>query len=80
MSIPVTIPPDLWEPQAGEEAYLVGWLAQEGDAVEKGAVIAEIMVDKVTMEVEAPAAGRLAIRVPVDAPVAPGAVLAEIHP
>ena len=78
--IPVIIPADLWEPEPGEEAYLVGWLAQEGDRVEAGAVIAEIMVDKVTMEVEAPAAGRLVIRVPVDTPVAPGAVLAELHP
>lgn len=80
MPIPVVIPEGLWEPQAGEEAYLVGWLAQEGDAVEEGVVIAEIMVDKVTLEIEAPAAGRLVIRVPVDASVTPGTVLAEIHP
>ena len=79
-AIPVVIPEALWEPEAGEEAVLVGWLFEEGATVRRGDRIAEIMVDKVTLDVEAPAAGRLAIHTPVDAEVRPGAVIATIYP
>ena len=79
-AVPVVIPEALWEPEAGEEAVLVGWLADEGAAVRQGERLAEIMVDKVTLDVEAPASGRLAIHTPVDAEVRPGAVIATIHP
>ncbi|MDX1548080.1 MAG: lipoyl domain-containing protein [Rhodothermales bacterium] len=79
-AVPVVIPETLWEPQHGEEAVLVGWLAADGAAVQAGERVAEIMVDKVTLDVEAPASGRLAIRVPVDAEVQPGDVIAHIQP
>jgi pyruvate dehydrogenase E2 component (dihydrolipoamide acetyltransferase) len=42
---------------AQEEGTIVRWLKHEGDAVEKGDVIAEIETDKTTMELEAEAAG-----------------------
>lgn len=41
------------------EAELVSWLKEEGDAVEKGEVIAEIESDKATLELEAQASGTL---------------------
>lgn len=78
--IRVVIPDDLWEPHEGEEAVLIDWLAHDGALVEAGAVIAEIMVEKVTMDIEAPASGRLAIVVPVDTPVHLGDVIATIYP
>ena len=78
--VPVAVPEDLWEPHGDEEAVLVGWLRQDGEAVAEGAVIAEIMVDKVTIDVAAPAAGRLAIVKPVDARVQLGDVIAKIYP
>jgi pyruvate dehydrogenase E2 component (dihydrolipoamide acetyltransferase) len=41
------------------EAVLVRWLVDEGAPVEKGQPLYELETDKVTNEVEAPAAGRL---------------------
>jgi pyruvate dehydrogenase E2 component (dihydrolipoamide acetyltransferase) len=43
------------------EGELTSWLVQDGDEVEEGDPIAEIMTDKVDMEVEAPASGRVGI-------------------
>lgn len=42
-----------------ESGEIVGWLAQEGDQVEVGQAILEIMTDKVVAEVESPASGVL---------------------
>ena len=78
--VPVVIPENLWEPLGDDEAVLVGWQAQDGASVEAGAVIAEIMVEKVTIDIEAPASGRLAIITPVDTPVHLGDVIAKIYP
>ncbi len=78
--VPVVIPENLWEPHGDEEAVLVGWQAQDGALVEAGAVIAEIMVEKVTIDIEAPVSGRLVIVMPVDTPVHLGDVIAKIYP
>lgn len=42
-----------------QEGTLVAWLKNEGDAVEKGDIIAEIETDKATVEVEAFVAGTM---------------------
>jgi pyruvate dehydrogenase E2 component (dihydrolipoamide acetyltransferase) len=44
---------------AQETGTIVQWLVEEGERVEKGQPILEIMTDKVNMEVEAPASGLL---------------------
>ena len=41
------------------EGTVLQWLHQEGDVIEKGEPILEVMTDKVNMEVEAPFTGRL---------------------
>lgn len=49
-------------PKAGsemEEGQIVKWLKKEGDKVEAGEIILEIMTDKVNMEIEAEASGTL---------------------
>ncbi len=49
-------------PQLGPnmyEATIVTWLKAVGDTVSTGEVIAEVMTDKVNIDVEAPAAGVL---------------------
>jgi len=47
--------------EMAQESGVVGrWLVQEGAAVAKGDVILEVETDKVTMDVEATADGRLA--------------------
>lgn len=77
---PVRIPPTLWDSDGTEEAFLTEWYATDGATVEAGAPLAEVMVDKVTMEVEAPASGRLEIRVPAESPIGLGTLVALIHP
>jgi pyruvate dehydrogenase E2 component (dihydrolipoamide acetyltransferase) len=49
-------------PKAGmamEEGTVVKWLKKEGDKVETGEPLLEILTDKVNMEIEAPASGVL---------------------
>lgn len=49
-------------PKAGsemEEGQIVKWLKKEGDKVEAGEIILEIMTDKVNMEIEAEGSGTL---------------------
>jgi pyruvate dehydrogenase E2 component (dihydrolipoamide acetyltransferase) len=62
---------------AMEEGTLIRWLKQEGELVNEGEPIAEIATDKATIEIEAPASGRLrGIRVqegatvPINTPLA----------
>ncbi len=40
-----------------DEGVFVGWLKAAGDTVAAGEAVAEVMTDKVNMEVTAPAAG-----------------------
>lgn len=40
-----------------EEATLVDWLVKEGDQVSEGQALANVETDKVTNELESPAAG-----------------------
>jgi pyruvate dehydrogenase E2 component (dihydrolipoamide acetyltransferase) len=44
---------------AQEEATIVRWFKQEGDSVEQGEPLLEVMTDKVSMDVEAPTSGVL---------------------
>jgi pyruvate/2-oxoglutarate dehydrogenase complex dihydrolipoamide acyltransferase (E2) component len=73
----VTVPLDLWDEDA-ETGSVVLWLCPDGAAVRAGQVIAEILVEKVTVELEAPAAGTLRIRVEPEAVVNKGDVVAVI--
>jgi pyruvate/2-oxoglutarate dehydrogenase complex dihydrolipoamide acyltransferase (E2) component len=55
------------------------WFAQDQQTVQQGQVIAEIAVDKVTMDIEAPAAGVIHLLVAEEAEVNSGQLIAEIH-
>lgn len=72
----VTIPADLWEEDA--PGVISAWLFDNGDAVDAGDVLAEILVEKVTFELLAPASGTLTITTPEEEEVAKGAKVAEI--
>jgi 2-oxoglutarate dehydrogenase E2 component (dihydrolipoamide succinyltransferase) len=68
-------------PNVGEsikEATLAEWLRQDGDTVEKDEVLFAIETDKVTLEVVAPEAGVLHIRVQAGETVPIGTVAAVI--
>ena len=64
---------------AQETGTVAQWLKNEGDLVEKGEAILEVETDKVTMEVESPAAGILAgISAEPDAVIPIGQIIAYI--
>ena len=61
------------------EATIVTWLKHPGESVQKGEIIAEIMTDKVNIEVECPESGVLeAVLAQPDETVAVGTVIARI--
>ena len=72
----IVVPHDLWDD--GREAAISVWLYADGDPVEAGAVIAEIMVEKTSYELAAPATGTLAILVAADEAVAKGQVIGRV--
>lgn len=67
MSTPILIPPDLWDDDS--PGVISTWLFDDGDTVTEGAVVAELMNEKVSFEITAPATGRLAIEVPAETEV-----------
>ena len=69
-------------PQLGNEiteAEVTEWLRADGDAVEEGEEIVTITTTKMAIELEAPVAGTLRIRIPEGEIAEVGAVLAEIQ-
>jgi pyruvate dehydrogenase E2 component (dihydrolipoamide acetyltransferase) len=76
------MPADVIMPALGmaqETGKVVRWLKRDGDAVEKGEPLLEVETDKVTVEIEAPAAGRLgAISAADGAEVPVGTVIAYV--
>ena len=62
-----------------QDAILVRWLVQVGDAVIKGEPIAEFETDKVEVELEAPVSGTISqLLVAAEETVDVGGVIAEI--
>ncbi len=78
-AVEIVIPADLWEEELAAEAMLTAWLVADGSSVEEAAIIAEIMVDKVTVEVEAPASGRLEILIAPESFVDLGDVIGRVY-
>jgi len=72
----VTIPADLWDGDL--QASISAWLYEDGDAVAADAVIAEIMVEKTSYELRAPAAGTLRRLAAAEEPIARGDRVARI--
>ncbi|MFC6823628.1 lipoyl domain-containing protein [Halopelagius fulvigenes] len=55
---------DLWPEDTDEdEGVVTNWFTDEGSAVTEGETIAEIQIEKVTVDVPAPASGVLSDRV-----------------
>lgn len=76
----IVVPADLWDTQKTPEGIVANWFARDGGTVEAGANIAELMVEKSTYEISAPAAGRLRILIAKDGVVRPGSVIGRIEP
>ena len=78
MSVEVVFPVMSQDDPTGEG--VVGtWFALDGEHVTQGQLIAEVQVDKVSADVEAPAAGVLRHRVAEEAASNQGAVIAIIE-
>jgi pyruvate/2-oxoglutarate dehydrogenase complex dihydrolipoamide acyltransferase (E2) component len=75
----VAVPEGLWDTQKVPEGIVANWFCRDGGTVEAGATVAELMVEKTTYEIAAPAAGRLHILVPKDGVVRPGTILGRIE-
>ena len=73
----VIIPADLWGEDG--EAVIATWLFKSGELVSPGAVLAEVMYEKASMEVISPGAGRLTILVAAESPVRQGQLIARIE-
>jgi pyruvate/2-oxoglutarate dehydrogenase complex dihydrolipoamide acyltransferase (E2) component len=78
MSTPVIIPADLWE-EDDKTGSIVLWLYKDGASVKDGDLIAEVLVEKVTLELVAPATGTLRIRVEPEVVVNKGDEVAVIE-
>ena len=75
-STEIRVPEGMAEEDA--EIVLANWLVDEGEQVDEGDVVCELMVTKVTFEVAPPTTGRLEQRAVVEDVVAVGALLGVI--
>lgn len=78
MATDVIIPDEMWEEDSETGSTLI-WLLDDGSTVAHGQVIAEVLVEKITLELESPAAGTLRIRVEPESVVNMGDVVATIE-
>lgn len=79
--VAVRLDPQAWtDIDPGTEALLDNWKVAPGDTVAAGQVIGGAVLVKSTLDLTAPAAGRIArIEVPVEGTFGPDAVLAWIE-
>lgn len=77
--VEITIPAEMWPGGGVDEGVVVNWFKREGSPVREGEIIAEVMIEKVTLEIPAPIRGRIAkILVPQGEVVKPGQPLGEV--
>ncbi|MFC3282541.1 biotin/lipoyl-containing protein [Litchfieldella rifensis] len=77
MSTAITVPDALWE--GDSEGVITAWLVNDGAEVAQGDLVAEVMVEKAQYEIEAPAAGVLAITKQEDEVVEKGDTIATLN-
>jgi pyruvate/2-oxoglutarate dehydrogenase complex dihydrolipoamide acyltransferase (E2) component len=71
--------PQLSEEQPEAEGVLATWFVSDGDQVASGQLLGEVMVEKVTGDVVAPAAGKVRLLVTEDQTTRQGAVIARVE-
>jgi pyruvate/2-oxoglutarate dehydrogenase complex dihydrolipoamide acyltransferase (E2) component len=77
----ITVPDEAWtDVEEGTQGLLDEWLVAPGDRVEKGQVVARIVLVKATHEIEAPADGTIAtLDVPAEQNFGRGQALATLR-
>lgn len=71
--------PQLSQEQPDAEGVLATWFVGDGDQVASGQLLGEVMVEKVSGEVLAPAAGRVRLLVAEDQTARQGVVIARVE-
>ena len=71
--------PQLSKEQPNAEGVLATWFVSDGDQVASGQLLGEVMVEKVSGEVLAPAAGRVRLLVAEDQTARQGIVIARVQ-
>ena len=72
----ITIPENLWDED--EPGVIANWLFDDGDSVSEGTVVAEVMKEKTSFDIAAPATGKLVIEMAIDAEVTRGQRIGSI--
>lgn len=70
--------PRLSQDEPDAEGVLATWFVADGDQVASGQLLAEVMVEKVSGEVTAPASGRVRLLASEDQAVRQGEVIARV--
>lgn len=78
MAADIVVPSGLWDTTKTPEGIVANWFFRDGTDVSAGANVAELMVEKSTYEITAPAAGHLHILIAKDGVVRPGSVIGRI--
>lgn len=73
----VTVSADLVN--GGDQCSVANWFFDDQASVRAGDLLCEVMVEKATLEVRAPTAGRLTILAPTESIVTADTVLARIE-
>lgn len=71
--------PQLSQEQPDAEGVLATWFVGDGDQVASGQLLGEVIVEKVSGEVLAPAAGRVRLLVAEDQTARQGVVIARVE-
>ncbi|MHC0053556.1 lipoyl domain-containing protein [Actibacterium sp. D379-3] len=71
----ILIPAGLWDVDVTPDGIVANWFFADGAQVAKGDVVAEIMVEKSTFDIEAPTDGILRRSIAKDGVVRPGVVI-----
>jgi pyruvate/2-oxoglutarate dehydrogenase complex dihydrolipoamide acyltransferase (E2) component len=67
---------DLWEEH--QTAVISSWLYRNGETVAAGSVVAEVMVEKASFDLQAPVSGVLTILVKEEEPLGKGMTVGRI--
>ena len=70
--------PELSEAEPDKEGIVATWFVAEGETVTAGQLVAEVQMDKVSVEVYSPADGLVHLAVAEQVPVRQGQVIATV--
>ena len=73
----IQIPNDLWDDDS--IGVISTWLFETGDMISQGDTVAEVMVEKTSFDIIAPASGKLIIGSAVESEVSLGDTIAKIE-